>query len=205
MIDSTATLEAKAKIRETVRQRLKSVTDETRKNLSQQLIGMLKPREAWQKAQIVLGYLPIKGELDVFPCLEAAWAAGKEVALPRFLPETRTYCAAIAPRDKKTLVLGAFGILEPGQSARCIPLNQLDFVLVPGLAFDASGKRLGRGKGFYDRLLAEVNGVKCGVALDEQIVQTLPTEPHDIAMNFILTPSRWLALTTRQTGGACTS
>jgi 5-formyltetrahydrofolate cyclo-ligase len=51
---------------------------------------------------------------------------------------------------------------------------------------------LGRGKGFYDRLLANVTSVKCGVAQDEQTVPILPAEPHDIAMDFILTPTRWL-------------
>jgi 5-formyltetrahydrofolate cyclo-ligase len=72
-----------------------------------------------------------------------------------------------------------------------VPLNQLDFLLVPGVAFDRSGRRLGRGKGFYDRLLAGVTGMKCGVAWDEQIVHELPAEPHDIAMDLMLTPSRW--------------
>ncbi|HTG44362.1 MAG TPA: 5-formyltetrahydrofolate cyclo-ligase, partial [Verrucomicrobiae bacterium] len=72
------------------------------------------------------------------------------------------------------------------------PLNRLDFVLVPGVAFDSTGRRLGRGRGFYDQLLAGVTGIKCGVALDEQIVEKLPTEAHDIAMDYILTPTRWL-------------
>ena len=71
------------------------------------------------------------------------------------------------------------------------PLNRLDLVLVPGVAFDAQGRRLGRGKGFYDRLLAKVRGHKCGVAFDVQIVSGLPEEPHDVRVDSILTPSRW--------------
>jgi 5-formyltetrahydrofolate cyclo-ligase len=54
------------------------------------------------------------------------------------------------------------------------------------------GRRLGRGKGYYDRLLAAVRGAKCGVAFDQQVVSEIPVEPHDILMNFTLTPTRWL-------------
>jgi 5-formyltetrahydrofolate cyclo-ligase len=71
-------------------------------------------------------------------------------------------------------------------------LNRLDLVLVPGVAFDARGGRLGRGKGFYDRLLSAVNGTKCGVAFDEQIVDAVPVGPLDVLVNCILTPTRWI-------------
>jgi 5-formyltetrahydrofolate cyclo-ligase len=64
--------------------------------------------------------------------------------------------------------------------------------LVPGLAFDPSGRRLGRGKGFYDRLLAMVRGRKCGIAFEEQVVPEIPVEPHDIRLDCLLTPRRWM-------------
>jgi 5-formyltetrahydrofolate cyclo-ligase len=69
---------------------------------------------------------------------------------------------------------------------------RLDLVLVPGIGFDVSGRRLGRGQGFYDRLLAGIAGTKCGVAFDQQVVGQIPAEKHDASMNFILTPTRWL-------------
>ncbi|HLP77584.1 MAG TPA: 5-formyltetrahydrofolate cyclo-ligase, partial [Candidatus Paceibacterota bacterium] len=82
----------------------------------------------------------------------------------------------------------------------CAPvsLNQLDLVLVPGVAFDACGRRLGRGKGFYDRLLADTRGIKCGVAFDEQIVTGIPVEPHDVLVDCILTPTRWIDCDSRR-------
>ena len=79
---------------------------------------------------------------------------------------------------------------EPAAHCAEVPLNRLDLVLVPGVAFDARGGRLGRGKGFYDRLLAAVRGTKCGVAFDEQIVDAVPNGPLDIRLNCILTPTR---------------
>jgi len=68
-------------------------------------------------------------------------------------------------------------------------------ILIPGIAFDLHGRRLGRGKGFYDRLLTEIRGVKCGIAFDEQIVEKIPVEPHDVRMDFILTPTRFAEIT----------
>ncbi|MEO7298989.1 MAG: 5-formyltetrahydrofolate cyclo-ligase, partial [Verrucomicrobiota bacterium] len=64
--------------------------------------------------------------------------------------------------------------------------------------FDLTGRRLGRGKGFYDRLLAEIPGTKCGVCFDEQIVEEIPTESHDVRMDYVLTPTRWLATAGRE-------
>ena len=71
---------------------------------------------------------------------------------------------------------------------------RLDLVLVPGVAFDLHGRRLGRGRGYYDRLLSQVGGRTCGVAFDEQVVSEVPVEAHDVLLNCILTPTRWFEL-----------
>ena len=76
------------------------------------------------------------------------------------------------------------------QAAQCLT----DLILVPGVAFDLHGRRLGRGKGFYDQLLAAVRGTTCGVAFEQQMVREVPVEPHDIHLNSILTPTRWIEL-----------
>ena len=89
------------------------------------------------------------------------------------------------------LATGKFGIREPRSHCGEILLNHLDLALVPGVGFDLKGRRLGRGRGFYDRLLAQISGTKCGVGFDEQIVEAIPTEPHDVHLNYILTPTRW--------------
>ena len=121
-----------------------------------------------------------------------ALALGKAVTLPRFLPRTQTYIACRVLNSQVDVEIGKFGIREP--SARCaeVSLNQLDFILVPGVAFDLNGRRLGRGKGFYDRLLAQVRGVTCGVAFEQQIAGEVPAGPHDVGLNCILTPTRWV-------------
>ena len=133
-------------------------------------------------------------ELDIWPSLTVALAAGKQVFLPRFISTTNSYAACHVKIPDTDLTLGQFGIREPSESCPQISLNRLDLILVPGVAFDLRGRRLGRGKGFYDQLLAAVRGKTCGVAFDEQIVNEVPVEPHDVLLHCILTPSRWIEL-----------
>jgi 5-formyltetrahydrofolate cyclo-ligase len=90
------------------------------------------------------------------------------------------------------VVTGQFGIREPVTGCGAEALKRLDLILVPGVGFDSCCRRLGRGKGFYDQILAVVEGRKCGVGFDEQIVDGIPLEPHDIALDCILTPTRWI-------------
>jgi 5-formyltetrahydrofolate cyclo-ligase len=140
----------------------------------------------------VLFYAPLPGELDLWPLAADALAGGKTVALPRFVPARRSYIACQVQDLERDLEPGHFGIREPG--ARCPPilLNGLDLLLVPGVAFDLHGRRLGRGKGFYDQLLAGVRGLKCGVAFEQQLVDAVPAGRNDVCMNCILTPTRWV-------------
>jgi 5-formyltetrahydrofolate cyclo-ligase len=133
-------------------------------------------------------------EVDLWPLAESALAAGKAVALPRFDLSLGAYGAARILDIAQDVKVGQFGIREPGPECAPMPLNRLDLILVPGLAFDLHGCRLGRGKGFYDRLLAAVCGTTCGVAFEEQMVPQVPVEPHDIKVNCIVAPTRWIEL-----------
>jgi 5-formyltetrahydrofolate cyclo-ligase len=155
---------------------------------------MLRLQSIWQRATSVLFYAALQDELDVSPLLEEALAGGKTVSLPRFIHETGCYAAFTIRHATQDCVSGKFGIAEPSERCPAFPLNRLDLVLTPGVAFDLAGHRLGRGQGFYDRLLAQASGIKCGVAYDEQIVRQIPAEPHDVHVNCILTPSRWLEI-----------
>lgn len=151
----------------------------------------LEQKAVWQNARSVLLFAPTPDEVDIWLLLKAALKTGKVTALPRFDSATSTYSAAQIKDPARDTREGRFGIREPAGSCPTVPLNRLDLVLVPGLAFDVHGRRLGRGKGYYDRLLAAVRGTSCGVAFDEQIVTDIPREPHDALVNCILTPTRW--------------
>jgi len=181
---------SKILLRQQVRAELAKLAADQRRLDSTKLCDLLQQQDVWQRAASVLLFVPLQSEPDIAPLLEASWAAGKTAALPRFDPAAREYCAGVVCR-RDDLEPGSFGIVEPHPGCPVLPLNQLDFILVPGLAFDLTGRRLGRGKGFYDRLLAQVRGHKCGVCFDAQVVSAVPEELHDVRLNSILTPTRW--------------
>ena len=183
---------AKAGLRQQVRQRLKALTPQQREAASLQINARLRQQAIWSSAGSILFFAPMPAEPDIWPLLEEALLAGKTVALPRFSSQTQSYIACVVRNPQTDLQSGQFGIREPGLSCPEFPLNRLDLVLVPGVAFQSDGCRLGRGKGFYDRLLAAVRGTKCGVAFDEQIVGAIPVGPLDIRVNCIVTPTRWV-------------
>jgi 5-formyltetrahydrofolate cyclo-ligase len=187
----TPIADAKAALRQQIHARLKRLTPANRAVASTQLCGRLKEQGIWREARSILFFAPLPDEPDLWPLLAGALVENKLVALPYFDPETRAYFARRI-RDLTTDVgIAHFGIREPLPSCPDQPLNQLDLVLVPGVGFDCDGRRLGRGKGYYDRLLKLVRGVKCGVAFDEQMVSAIPVTPHDVDLNCILTPTRW--------------
>jgi 5-formyltetrahydrofolate cyclo-ligase len=182
----------KASLREQARARLQNLPTAERTVASARLCARLREQNVWREAGSILLFAPLLDEPDVWPLLAEALATGKAAALPAFVPGTSGYTARRILDPARDLVPGKFGIREPSESCPEVPLNRLDLVLVPGLAFDPRGGRLGRGKGFYDRWLPALNGLKCGVAFDEQIVDAVPVGPMDVRLNCILTPTRWI-------------
>jgi 5-formyltetrahydrofolate cyclo-ligase len=183
---------AKANLRQQMRAQLLKLSVAVRDAASGSLCARLRELNMWRDVKFVLLFAPLPEEPDIWPLLAEAIAAGKTVALPAFIPGTSVYTARQIVEPVRDLVPGKFGIREPAAHCPEVPLNRLDLALVPGIAFDVSGGRLGRGKGFYDRLLPAVNGLKCGVAFDEQIVDAVPVGPMDVRLNCILTPTRWI-------------
>ena|SRR5439155_6555323 len=181
----------KSALRQRIRNALKNLSPAERLAGSIQACTRLQQEPVWREATWVLLYSALPDELDVLPLVQDALLAGKKVALPRFDPIQDSYLACHVLDLNDDLRIGRYGIREPGDRCSVIPLNRLDFVLVPGVAFAMDGRRLGRGKGVYDRLLMSVRGSKCGAGFDEQIVDELPVEPHDIRLDCILTPTRW--------------
>lgn len=188
---------AKALLRTRIRAALHSLSRAEREARAAAGRARLRRQPLWREAGAILFYAPVGDELDLWPLLLGALTEGKTVALPRFVAAASAYEAAGVSDPARDLRPGRFGIREPGPGCPAIPLNRLDLILVPGIAFDLCGHRLGRGQGFYDRLLSRVSGLKCGVAFDEQVVPALPVEPHDVRVDCILTPTRWLRLSPR--------
>ena len=119
--------------------------------------------------------------------LSGEWlAAGRTVLWPRVQEDGTLSLHALGSRGD--LGSGFRGILEPSTASPAASLDQVGLVLVPGVAFDRLGGRLGQGGGFYDRLLADLEGAfSVGVAFEAQIVDTLPLEDHDVALDALVT------------------
>lgn len=180
---------AKAALRRQIGAALAGMPPEQRRADSAKICAGLRELPLWQQAGSVLLFAPMPAEPDIWPLLAEALPAGKTAALPRFAAAMQNYVAARIQDLPGDVVSGYFGIREPAARCEEIALNRFDLVLVPGVAFDRQGHRLGRGRGFYDRLLAEVRGVKCGIAFEEQIAGEVPAGQADVPLDLIVTPS----------------
>jgi 5-formyltetrahydrofolate cyclo-ligase len=144
-------------------------------------------------ARTVLLTLPFRSEWDTLPLIGIALAEGKKVAAPRVNRATRMlelHALVDPPRD---LVPGAFGIPEPVPGAERVAPEGVDLVLVPGVAFDRAGRRLGYGGGYYDRLLPLLGRAsRVAGAFDVQLVERVPSAPHDLRVDVIVTESQTL-------------
>jgi len=184
----SAIANSKTDLRQKIRARLEKISEAVRAVESIELRERLQAQIP--SAHTILFFAPLPDELDVWPMLEIALATGTNCALPFFDAEKKSYGAKLLKNLAADIVTGKFGVREPAATCAEIPLNQFDLVLVPGLAFDLSGNRLGRGQGFYDRILSAASGIKCGVCHNFQLLEKIPAEPHDAKLDFIFTPAR---------------
>jgi len=188
---------AKAAIRCEIQAGRARLSEAERQRASVEICNRIRNHSIWANAQSVLLYAALPDELDLTPLLEASLTAGKTTSLPSFDRQTRSYQCRIIKDPARELKPGHYQVLEPDDRCPVMQLKRLDLVLVPGVGFTPGGDRLGRGKGYYDRLLAQVTAVTCGVALDIQLVAQLPREPHDICLDLIVTPTRWFVANDR--------
>ncbi len=184
----------KAALRKQIHAVLQNIPPPARAAASGQVRTQLKEQTLWKDAGSVLFFAPLPDEVDVWPLLEETLTGGKITALPRYDSANNDYIACRVQNLQTEIGPGQFGIREPKVGCTEIPLERLGLILVPGVAFDLRGGRLGRGRGFYDRLLPEIRGFKCGVAFDEQIVNEVPAGTLDVRMDFILTPTRLIKI-----------
>lgn len=187
-------IDAKGVLRREVQAALAGMSVRQKEKASETARALLVQQRAWQQAGSILFFAPTSYEVNIWPLLERALCENRIVTLPRFDARQACYTACRVRKLDKEIGKGKFNIREPLGSCPEVPLNRLDLILVPGVVFDLHGRRLGRGKGFYDRMLATVCGTTCGVAFEQQIVHEVPVEPHDIHLNCLLTPTRWIEL-----------
>lgn len=146
-----------------------------------------------QAARTVLAYSATTEELDLAEAIVRLRANGATIAYPRI--EGPGVLSLRVVRDEGRLAGGQLGIREPAEEAPRIEPSVIDVALVPGVAFDPAGRRLGYGGGYYDRLIPSLPDgcTVIGVAFDEQILEAVPSDERDALVHLVVTPTRVLA------------
>ncbi len=182
MTDSIA--EQKNQIRKQCRQIRQALGEPFRRQASQEICAQIANWPIFQHARVVLTYMPIKAEVDLRPLLEDY--PQKRWILPRIVPDAE-YSLYFHPYDPRQLTRHPFGMDEPSASLPVVPPEEIHLALVPGLAYDRRGWRLGYGGGYYDRFLIGFSGVSLGVAFDALLFDSLPWGEYDVPVKWIVT------------------
>ena len=154
----------------------------------QAIVEKVLSLEAYRGAKIVHTYVSSKkNEVDTRALICACFARGKRVAVPVVRPGTKTLAHALID-GLDQLVVGPWGLAQPDPAAATwLPAEaHIDLVVVPGLAFDRRGQRIGWGGGYYDRFLAQVHAVKIGLCYDALVLDCIPGEPHDVPVDMVV-------------------
>lgn len=178
----------KAALRALLRQRREALSAAEAARCDAAITQNLLAWPVFQQAKTLLTYVSVGGEADTFALMEAALAQGKAVAVPRCLSEHRmVFCRISGAED---LAAGAYGIPEPAPHCPPAERDPSALCLVPGLAFDRAGNRIGYGGGYYDRFLADFEGVTVGLVRPDFLLERLPAEQTDRRVDFLALPGK---------------
>lgn len=174
----------KQAIRQEMREKRKSLSPASYAKKCTEIQKNLEALPQWKQAKTLLLYVSMDEEVDTRRLICDALEKNRRV----FVPKTNGDDLVICPlHDWNELKSGNFGIMEPCNILGKTHPELIDLILVPGVAFDQKGHRLGFGRGFYDRLLKQTKGYKVGLAFSEQMVPVLPIEEHDVPLDLIIT------------------
>jgi 5-formyltetrahydrofolate cyclo-ligase len=174
---------SKRELRHRLRNLRRGLPTQKHQQLSRAIVENIRGLEPFKSARIILAFCPFDGEPDRSPLLEEILKEGKDLLIPKVEQDSMKLCRI---RSFDGLALGSFCLLEPTQCEEVGP-ELVELALVPGVAFDLKGCRLGMGKGFYDRILGRIRGFKVGVAFSFQVFEEIPCDPWDQRVDAIAT------------------
>lgn len=173
----------KQSLRRLVRQLKSQMTSDKKQMQSDNVFAQIEQSDYFAKAETIAAYWSFDNEVDTHRFIER-WADRKDIYLPVVNGDDLLFRKFTGTRDMRE---GAFGIMEP-TGEQLDDLSKINLVIVPGMAFDKRNNRMGRGRGFYDRILSATNAMKVGVAYKCQIFEQIPTCNNDIQMDKIIFP-----------------
>ena len=176
-----------------IRYKMKSLRvllpESARKSAAEEVFERLEKTAAFLLADRIMMYHSLPDELYTHDFLRK-WSGKKRFYLPRI----NGVDLEVLPYEESRLELGTFHIEEPTGTDLTDP-SEIELVVVPAVAYDRKGRRLGRGKGFYDRFLQNTKATKVGVGYEFQLLEELPAEPHDIPMDMVVTQHTTIIVT----------
>ncbi len=173
----------KGYIRKFIRIQKNGLNDETKQLASKLVFRHIENLLIFNEANNILLYHSLPDELHTIAAIDS-WKQKKNIYLPRVNGED----LEIVQYNNSCLASGAFYIKEP-TGCNITDISAIDLIIVPAVAFDRNGNRIGRGKGFYDRLLAKCDRqIKIGIGYDFQLIDEIEAERHDIPVDMIITP-----------------
>ena len=176
----------KGELRRSLRARRRALSKEEQERATQAVYARIRALAPYRAAHSIMAYMACRGELSLAPVLEDIWARGKALLLPRC--EASDIMTARQVDSPSQLAPGAYGVMEPSEACEVVSPQEIDLILVPGVAFDRRGGRLGQGGGYYDRFLAETPALRVGICHDFALLERVPTQAHDRFMDCIITP-----------------
>jgi 5-formyltetrahydrofolate cyclo-ligase len=178
----------KQTLRQSLRKVLHDIDEEQRRQKSKKACRNLISTDVFQKASVVMTYLPLRHEADTQDSILSAWQLGKIVVVPKISWQQR-HMLPVRINSLETGFSTDFGGLRNPITGVPIPFEEIDLVVTPALGFDRNGNRIGRGSSYYDKFFANsrLGAVKCGIAFEEQIVDSVPVTPRDVPMDLLVT------------------
>jgi 5-formyltetrahydrofolate cyclo-ligase len=183
MMDEEASRQ-KSKLRRECLGIRKTLGVEMRAQASHAICARIEAWSVFQQSQTVLSYMPIKSEVDLTPLMKRH--PQKRWALPRIIPE-ENHRMVFHEYHPERMVRHAFGMEEPSPDSPIIHPAEIELALVPGVAFDRRGFRLGYGGGYFDRFLENFQGISAGIVFQALLLDAVPCAGHDIAMQWVIT------------------
>ncbi|TFI70859.1 5-formyltetrahydrofolate cyclo-ligase [Carnobacterium divergens] len=175
----------KNELRKIILAELKALEPETKKQNEERLLSQLFQSDYFLKAKTIGITLSQKIEIDTQPIIEKCQTLGKKIVIPRTgLQGKMDFCLYEAETSLETT---SFGILEPTSTVPSVDKNQIDLLIVPGVAFSIAGYRIGFGAGFYDRYLANYQGDTVSLVLQPQIRNDWTPDSYDIPVKKLFT------------------
>ena len=182
--------EQKIQLRKECRAIRKGLGEEKRVQASLAVCERLSAWTIFTQSQIILTYMPIKSEVDLTPLLERF--PQKRWVLPRIRPE-ENHRMDFHLYDAAHLIQHPFGMMEPAPDSPILAAEEIELTLVPGLAYDRRGYRLGYGGGYYDRFLSCFRGLSAGIVFHDLLMDSIPHGGHDVPVQWIVTEDALIA------------